>query len=256
MDTALVGEILEREYGEPHSQDLHIEYFFLQLGTEIVDERIKIITELNEVDGVNVWGNLEKEWPELLFSTVKRPKISLLETERQREERLNQVIRMPLLARYADPKNPSHPPRIIVSRACKYNKQVVKHSLSTPEIESILKTPSDEEHFDCFYLMIQLRNIPSTFPLPSSIIIATVTAGNWRVVEGTGWPLTFIGHFPKSKLFETEREREWRLNQEVREPLKHAVAGLLREQLQAQGITPPEKLVSIVITRVCTYTNM
>ncbi len=258
MDTALVGEILEREYGEPHSQDLHIEYFFLQLGKEIVEKRLEIITELNKVDGIDVWGNLEKEWPELLFSTVKCPKISLLETERQREERLNQVIRMPLLAQLAiaDPNNPTNPPRIIISRACKYSTEVVKHSLSTPEIESILKTPSDE-HLDYFYLMVKLRNIPSTVALPSSIFIATLIAGNWRVVEpGTAWPVTFIGQFPKLKPFETEREREWRLNQEVRLRLKHAVAGLLIPQFQAQDIPLPDKLVSIVITRVCTYTNM
>ncbi len=250
METDEVAAILEEDYGETHSQDLHIEHFFLLLGNEIVDRRDDIITALNKVGD---WRILEKEWPELLFSKEKFPKISSpFETERQREESLNQIIRMPLFGS----DNPSNSPRIIVSRACKYSTEVVKHSLSTPEIESILKIPNGE-HLDCFYLMVKLRNIPSTVALPSSIILALLFAGNWRVVEpGTGWPLTFIGHFPKSKLFETEREREWRLNQEVREPLKHAMAGLLREQFQAQGITPPEKLVSIVITRVCTYTNM
>ncbi len=248
-DTALVGEILESEYGGSHPQDLHIEYFFLLLGTEIVEERIKIITELNEVDGVNVWGNLEKEWPELLFSTVKRPKISLLETERQREERLNQVIRMPLLARYADPNNP---PRIIVSRACKYKTEVVKHSLSTPEIESVLKMPSDE-HLDYFYLMVKLRNIPPTVALPPNSMLAPHITGNWRVVKPvTTFPLTFIGHFPK-KPFETERE--WRLNKEVRVPLKEYLGGLFIKDFEAQGIPLPQKLVSILFTRVCTYTN-
>ncbi len=207
------------------------------------------------MDGVNVWGNLEKEWPELLFSTVKCPKISLLETERQREERLNQVIRMPLLARYADPKNPSHPSRIIVSRACKYKTEVVKHSLSTQEIESVLKMPSDE-HLDYFYLMVKLRNIPPTVALPLSSMLAPHITGNWRVVKPvTAFPLTFIGHFPK-KPFETEREREWRLNKEVRVPLKEYLGVLFIKEFQAQGIPLPQKLVSILFTRVCTYTNM
>ncbi len=158
---------------------------------------LKSSLKLNKIEGINVWGNLEKEWPELLFSTVKCPKISPIETERQREERLNHVIRMPLLAEYSDPQNP---PNIIVSRACKYKTEVVKHSLSTPEIESILKTPSNE-HLDCFYLTIKLRNIPSTARLPQHI------TGDWRVVEPvTAFPYTYIGHFPK-KRFETERER-------------------------------------------------
>ena len=43
--------------------------------------------------------------------------------------------------------------------------------------------------------------------------------------EGS-WPLTLIGHFPK-KQFESEREREWRLNTEVRLPLKTEIEGLL-----------------------------
>ncbi len=251
-DTAIVGEILEREYGRSHPQDLHIEYFFLLLGTEILDKRLEIIAKLNKIDGINVWGNLEKEWPELVFSQVKCPKISPIETERQREERLNHVIRMPLLAEYSDPKNP---PRIIVSRACKYKTEVVKHSLSTPEIESILKTPSNE-HLDCFYLMIKLRNIPSTVRLPPSINLALHITGDWRVVEPvTAFPLTFIGHFPK-KRFETEREREWRLHKEVRVPLKEYLGGLFIKEFQAQGIPLPEKLVSIVFTRACTYTFM
>ncbi len=251
-DTAKIGKLLEREYGEPHPQDLHIEYFFLLLGKEILDKRIEIIAELNKIDGVNVWGNLQKEWPELVFSQVKCPKISLLETERQREERLNQVIRMPLLVQYTDSQNP---PRIIVSRACKYKTEVVKQSLSTPEIESILKTASSE-HLDCFYLMIKLRNIPPTVAMPLSINLATHITGDWKVVEPvTAFYLTFIGHFPK-KRFETEREREWRLNKEVRAPLKEYLEGLFIKEFQAQDEPLPEKLVSVVFTRVCTYTNM
>ncbi len=250
METDEVAAILEEDYGETHSQDLHIEHFFLLLGNEIVDRRGEIITELNKVGD---WRILEKEWPELLFSKEKFPKISPFETERQREERLNQIIRMPLFVS----DNPSNSPRIIVSRACKYSTEVVKNSLSTPEIESILRTPNGK-HLDCFYLMVKLRNDLSTVVLPPSINLASLIAGNWRVVEGSGWPgpLTFIGHFFKLQPFETEREREWRLNQEVRIPLKQTLEGLLIQQFQAQGIPLPEKLVSIVITRVCTYTNM
>ncbi len=47
-DTAIVGEILEREYGQSHPQDLHIEYFFLLLGTEILDKRLEIIAKTKQ----------------------------------------------------------------------------------------------------------------------------------------------------------------------------------------------------------------
>ncbi len=208
-----VGKILESEYGGSHPQDLHIEYFFLLLGTELVGKKDKIFTELNKK-----WDAGEEEWPELFFSTCKFLKIDQYETERQREERLNEIIRKPLLAKFADPKDPSNPPHIIVSRACKYKKQVIKHSLSTTEIESVLKTLSSE-HLDYFYLMIKPRSGSSTTALPPSSILAPHIPGDWRAVEPvTAWPLTFIGHFPKLKPFEMERERESRLDREVRMP--------------------------------------
>ncbi len=88
-----------------------------------------------------------KKDTELFFSTCKFLKVDQYETERQREQRLNQIIRKPLLAKFADPKDPSNPPHIIVSRAYKYIKQVIKHSLSTTEIESVLNPSSEHlEH--------------------------------------------------------------------------------------------------------------
>ncbi len=248
-NTAEVGKTLEIKYGGSHPQDLHIEYFFLLLGSKIRQRKKKdIIDALNKVDGIHVWGNIGAEWSELWLSEC--PKISPLETERQREERLNHDIRIRLLAEFTDPKNP---PRIIISRACKYETELVKHSLSTSKIENILKTPNNE-HSDCFYLMIKPRDIPSTVALPSSIILAPLIPGNWRAVETEdAWPHTFIGHFPK-KFFETEREREWRLNQEVRLPLKQSLGSLLNQG--TQGIYESQKLIRIVFTRVCTYTDM
>ncbi len=38
-DTAIVGKTLEREYGGSHPQDVHIEHFFLLLGTELVEKK-------------------------------------------------------------------------------------------------------------------------------------------------------------------------------------------------------------------------
>ncbi len=203
--------------------------------------------------GTAAWDTLGKKGPQLLFSTGKYLKISTFETERQREERLNLLIRVPLLAKYADPHNQPH---IIVSRVCEYKTepfQVVKNSLSTPVIESILRTPSDE-HLDYFYLMItQLPltevELPSSVEvvLPSSIDLAPQIPGDWKVVEpDAAFPLTFISYFPK-KLLKTERQREWRLNKEVRIPLK---------KCQNIPLRLPEKLVNIVFTRACIYTNM
>ena len=250
--TGTVGAILEREYGHLSDQNVHIEYFFLILGTKLLGKRDEIIATLG---GISAWDTLGKKGPQLLFSTGKCPKISLFETERQREERLNLLFRMPLLVKYADPNNPPH---IIVSRACEYKTEpfeVVKNSLSTPVIESILRTPSDE-HLDYFYLMITQHFSLTEVALPSSIILAPHIPGYWKAVEAEdNFPLTFFSYFPK-KLFETEREREWRLHKEVRIPLKEYLKDKLIKQFQAQGIPLPEKLVSIVFTRACTYTNM
>ncbi len=239
-----IGEILEEEYGL-QDQNLHIEYFFLVLGTKLLGKRDEIIATLG---GIDAWDTLGEKGPQLLFSTSKSPK-SPFETERQREERLNKEIRMPLLAKYTDPNDPSNLPCIIVSRACKYNKQVV-NSLSITEIQNIIKTPNGE-HLDYFYLMIT-QYVPSTVALPSSIILATLIPGNWKAVEPEAtWPLTFIGHFPP-KNFETEREREWRLNQEVRMPFKQYLVSLLSQGTRGMP-KQKKKIVSIVFTRACTY---
>ncbi len=160
---------------------------------------------------------------------------------------------------YLDSSDPSNQPHFIVSRACEYKIErfeAVKDSLSTREIENILRTPSDE-HLDYFYLMITQHNQSTVAQLSSSIINAPHIPGNWKALEPEApWPLKiFISYFPK-KLFETERQREWRLNKEVRVPLKEYLRGLLKQKLEDQGIPLPEKLVSIIITRVCTYTNM
>ncbi len=95
-----INFVLEREYGHLQDQNLHIEYFFLILGTKLLGKRDEIIATLG---GINAWDTLGKKGPQLLFSTSKRPKISLFETERQREERLSLLIRMPLLANMLTP---------------------------------------------------------------------------------------------------------------------------------------------------------
>ncbi len=252
-ETTRIGKILEKEYGGSSPQDQHIEYFFILLGKEIRDRQADIIVELRRLD---VWDNLETEWPELMFSTRKFLKTSPNETERHREERLNH-IRIQLLALLVDPKDPNDPnkiiPHITVGRACKYYKEVSTHSLSTPEIENVLTIPAcNDQHLDYFYLVIKLNKIASNVVMDVPSMLAA-RPGDWREVKPKiTWPLTFIGHFPK-KPFETEREREWRLNKEVRLPLKEQLEGVL---IQFQGVAKPEKLAIILFTRACKYTNM
>lgn len=246
-ETAQIGETLEREYGKPlQSQDLHIKYFFLVLGKEIICKSADIIIQLQRLGS---WCHLKTEWPGILFGEF--PKNSPNETERHREERLNH-IRIQLLALHADPKDPKDPskiPHIIVGRACNYYKAVSKHSLSTTDIENVLAIPSDQ-HLDYFYLVIRLNSITSNIVMDVPSMLA-MCPGDWRAVEPKAtWPLTFIGHFPKNP-FETEREREWRLNKEVRLPLKEYLGGLLKQQFQ--GVAKP---VIILFTRACKYTNM
>ena len=188
-----------------------------------------------------------------MFSTRSFPRTSLNETERHREERLNQIW-IQLQTLLVDPKDPNKIPHIIVGRACKYYKEVSKHSLSTPEIENVLTIPAcNDQHLDYFYLLIRLNIIVSNIVIDVPSMLERYP-GYWRAVEPeTTWPLTFIGHFPK-KPFETEREREWRLNKEVWLPLKKHLESLLIQQFQ--GVAKPKKLAIILFTRACKYINM
>ena len=242
-----LGGILEEGYGGDKPQDLHIDQFYLIIGKEFKEKSAEVIAKLQQTSGIKVLGTLEpKEWPEFLI--VEFPKRSSDETERQREERLNDTIRKPLLITLA--QDPSSPPRILIGRVCKYTKSVApKNDINTLDVETALMSPFDQ-HMDYFYLFIR-SSVATTAEVP----IMDKIRSTWKMLapEGT-WPLTLIGYFPK-KQFESEREREWRLNKEVREPLKKEIEAKIKQESQQQADSV-EKLVYVLFTRVCKYTNM
>ncbi len=58
--TAKVGAILEGEYGHLQDQSLHIEHFYLLLGTTLLDKRDEIIAKLGST---HVWDTLGENGP-------------------------------------------------------------------------------------------------------------------------------------------------------------------------------------------------
>ena len=230
-----LGELLDEHYGQDHQIDRHISHFYLILGGNLVKKREVIVTQLQEL-GEGKWGNLETEWPEFIVGEFPQKADLPDETERQREERLNATLRLPLrqLLHSQDPQNP---PQIIISRVCKYTREIGTN-LHTHRIETILTSPIPNNfHLDYFYLFIKPQI--TTHDIPT---LLKLLPGKWKKVEPEGiWPQTFLGYFPKEP-FESEREREWRLNKEVRMPLKENLKGVQK--------------VAVLFTRACKYTNM
>ena len=243
----LLGELLEQRYGGDKPQDLHIDLFYLILGYETVGRVAEVYAKLQQTPGIQVLGTLQgNEWPE--FLVVEFPKRSPCETERQREERLNDTVRKPLLTALA--QEPNNPPCIIISRVCKYNKPVVaKNHLTTFDVETALSSPYDQ-HLDYFYLFIRSPKPPTDILITQ---LLTEEKRIWKTMSSKDtWPLTLLGHFPKEQ-FESEREREWRLNTRVRKPLKDAIEGTISPLKEQES---EKKTVIVLFTRVCQYSNM
>ena len=127
-------------------------------------------------------------------------------------------------------------------RACSYTNQAlyaltvpVEHEVTTDKIGVILQ----DSHIHFFYLTVQKNNTSRDI-----ISLLQKLPGDWRKLEPqAAWPDTFFGHFPKKSPFENEREREERLNREVRIPLIRELKNtIFRNE------------VDILITRACRYT--
>ena len=78
--------------------------------------------------------------------------------------------------------------------------------------------------------------------------------GEWRSVEPQDtWLGTFFGFFPKGMRVLSEREREKRLNGEVRKPLIEKLQAKLLEM--ANGDTT-KLSAHVIMTRACKYTPL
>jgi len=172
------------------------------------------------------------------------------QTERQKEADLRIAIQKEL---------PEYKDKIILSRVCKYNKHIpgpAARESSLMDIQGELQStyygtyypPSPENsHINHFYLIVSLLEnvVPPQQMTGFAFDRLQILPGDWRFVTPPGvWPQTFIGVFPKTLIQETERAREWRLNIQVRLPLKHLIdAELKRLQLHIQG--------HVLLTRAC-----
>ena len=250
-----IGTILNGRYGGLDQQDQHIDCFFIRVGHQIAD---KIVEQLDVPDVTAAPGG-KREWalvgPGLFAGGF--PKQSVQETERQREDRLNKHIKTDLIGLLKS-KTGDHgfdlSNMVMFYRMCRYtnHSMPVERPITTDQIGVILNieygTHNDQDlHIDLFYITIYdvgkvLEILPVLKTLP----------GDWRKVEPQEtWPDTFFGHFPKKTLFETEREREERLNREVRIPLK----GILEQQVATNEPNAPSKIsVTVVLARACKYT--
>ena len=209
-----------------------------------MDKSGEVFVMLQQTKGIEELRHLRQvEWPE--FFAFKFPKISPEETERAREERLNAFVRKPLLTILAQYSNSTL--NVMISRACNYYRSpaVIKDCLTMQDIQMALPQNPYDQHLDYFYLFVRSEidiNVPQ--------LLSELT-GTWKlVIPGETWPHTFIGYFPKLP-FESEREREWRLNTEVRLRLKHTLEDLIKQKLP--NVTQ-EKIAVVLFTRACKYT--
>ena len=77
--------------------------------------------------------------------------------------------------------------------------------------------------------------------------------GEWRRLDEADWPGAYIGHYPKTAGFMTEREREMSLNEKVRKPLIEKMQPKIRQMLTNANGTESEAKVHVIITRACEY---
>ena len=235
--------LLERKYGEPNLQDLHIDYFYIRLGKDIIEKEPQILDTLNStVSKGEEWGEIETNWNGLLIAYF--PKLQG-ETEREREERLSLRVRTAAASILGVTSLNSIP--ILISRACKYLPKSTKNQLhiNTSELKILLENSlSANQHLVFFYLYVQLSHQDA----PQLITKALQDKpGNWKLLnqEDCQWSLTFVGYYSGSMFDKSEREREVRLDKEVRQPLK--------KYLQESTATPN---VTIIITRACICSHM
>lgn len=133
--------------------------------------------------------------------------------------------------------------------------------ITTEEIgQKLNKKYSDDgnESIDYFYLQIRKRFIakPKEMDARRKIFRAIRKRPEkwWKVHPGREWPSLFLVKFEK-RPYETERERERRLNSDVRQDLKRTLEDELQEFANPDAQPPHTPVVHIMLTRVCKYTN-
>ncbi len=134
ITTEEIGQILEEQYPHSNSDNVPIDYFYLQIRKRWVykkkeisarDEILKALLDHSLVqEFCKVYPG--REWPSIFFFHFPREQGH---TMRQQEDSLNQIVRWPLKRtleeKFQEFKNPERPDKnptvhIMITRVCKY----------------------------------------------------------------------------------------------------------------------------------------
>ncbi len=241
-----IGKLLKEKYSPPTDQNEHIDYFYLRVSEKKVSIAETFIPDLKTKLGNDFCAMVDPKWPGFIIICI--PKQT---NEEEREKAIDKYLRSPI-SRNTDTE-------VTVHRACLYpsyemSQKTIK-TVQAIDIGDVMEQTNAQQqdakntHQNFFYLMIkhpQILNVPSFFrTLP----------GNWMKVEPQDdWPDTFLGDFPKAHVDKTEREREARLNREVRLPLMKMLEDEVMTAYPKTG-DRVERKVQVLITRALTDKN-
>ena len=249
-----IGQILEKEYGKepPNTPIIH---FYLRLGREVlgkIDDSQFYSTLDGVLKGASLYGQpiIQPGWQGLVFFKFHT---SCSTNERDREAKLNEKVRMPLITKLNKEVQATVPVHVLLSRACLYTPSSRKTSVTESNdgvMAMIKKTYSHNPinaPMDHFYLFIQAIvggvwiNVND-----NAFCILETLPGEWKILEPqSNWQGTFFGFYPN--LSTSEREREISIDNKVRLPL----ISKLKEHLRLAG--SPTPVVQVIITRACLY---
>ena len=270
VTTDEIGEDLENEYGDK-DPDTPIDYFYVRLGREINDNMSEqaVISKLHTVLGKS-WKAVIPGWhgQGLLIVKYSREEMSLREQEKMFTEKRD-TLKKELKELWLSITTTPPAIHVMFSRACLYSEFSREESMTTERIGKVLDSAYNNHgnnQIDYFYLFVKadqdgilynkMEVLSQDKPTKCigiddmALLILKDLPGEWRLVESREtWPGTFFGFFPKQM---SERERESRLNEDVRIPfigkLKHLLAHA------TQGSTFKTKpTVHVLITRACKY---
>ncbi len=280
VKTKIIGRILQEEYGKK-DPNTPINYFMILLGRRIsqkLKDSEQEFAESLEKLGMNVWRIIDDGWMARKLLFIKYD--DRFSDERQREYAVNVKVLEDLKQTYKRLVDNTEVSvitdvHIILTRACLYYKEDGQSQqqsdqpdqpdqpdqklplITTDEIGYILKnkysTPV-QVAIDFFYLFIQVEENenPKNVHETASPILKDMP-GEWRILDEADWPGVYLGHYPKTSGFMTEREREMSLNEKVREPLIKKMKPKIRKMLMDANEAESEAKVHVIITRACDY---
>ena len=236
------GKKLKDEYSALKDQNKDIDYFYLRGSKDKVDVNAEnIVSHLKKYE---FFALKDQEW--LGFIIIKCP-LAEGTSEDDREKTINDELRFPIESDLTDTK-------VIFSRACLYHSyDMNEDTIQASDIGKVMEQGNAQQegarntHQDFFYLIVRTKP-PDTLNVP---LFLRTLPGNWKKVKPQDdWPDTFLGYFPKSPFDKTEREREARLNREVRLPLMKMLENELMTTYPKAG-DMIERRVLVLMTRAC-----